>query len=172
MSTSKNEENVDSDIDDIEQKMSFLDNFLSVDDKKEEKPDEVDLSVSTEFASINKIISSIKPSKLKRKVHSIKEYLLQGNKKGKFSSIDHHHMLKVEFSFFAVTALVFLLLCYEFNLLPFFTVMIPVCLVCYLLHENKDVILKKANHPVMKVKKEKKQNEQEDIELTQSLLNI
>ena len=50
--------------------------------------------------------------------------------------------------------------------------MIPVCLVCYLLHENKDVILKQVNHPVMKVKKEKKQNEQEDIELTQSLLNI
>lgn len=172
MSTSKNEENVDSDIDDIEQKMSFLDNFLSVDDKKEEKPDEVDVSVSTEFASINKIISSIKPSKLKRKVHSIKEYLLQGNKKGKCSSIEHQHMLKVEFSFFAVAALVLLLLCYELNLLPFFTVMIPVCLVCYLLHENKDVILKQVNHPVMKVKKEKKQNEQEDIELTQSLLNI
>ena len=172
MSTSKNEENVDSDIDDIEQKMSFLDNFLSVDDKKEEKPDEVDVSVSTEFASINKIISSIKPSKLKRKVHSIKEYLLQGNKKEKFSSIEHHHMMKVEFSFFVITALVFLLLCYEFNLLPFFTVMIPVCLVCYLLHENKDVILKQVNHPVMNIKKETKQNEQEDIELTQSLLNI
>ena len=101
MSSIKNEENVDSDVDDIEQKMSFLDNFLSVDDKKEEeKPDEVNLSVSTEFSSINKIISSIKPSKLKRKVHSIKEYLLQGNKKGKFSSIDYHHMMKVEFSFF------------------------------------------------------------------------
>ncbi len=170
MSSIKNEENVDSDVDDIEQKMSFLDNFLSVDDKKEEeKPDEVNLSVSTEFSSINKIISSIKPSKLKRKVHSIKEYLLQGNKKGKFSSIDYHHMMKVEFSFFAVAALIFLLLCYELNLLRFFIVMVPICLVCYLLNENKDVMLKQVNHPTMNMKKEKKQ---EDIELTQSLLNI
>lgn len=170
MSSIKNEENVDSDVDDIEQKMSFLDNFLSVDDKKEEeKPDEVNLSVSTEFSSINKIISSIKPSKLKRKVHSIKEYLLQGNKKGKFSSIDYHHMMKVEFSFFAVDALIFLLLCYELNLLRFFIVMVPICLVCYLLNENKDVMLKQVNHPTMNMKKEKKQ---EDIELTQSLLNI
>ena len=170
MSSIKNEENVDSDVDDIEQKMSFLDNFLSVDDKKEEeKPDEVDLSVSTEFSSINKIISSIKPSKIKRKVHSIKEYLLQGNKKGKFSSIDYHHMMKVEFSFFAVAALIFLLLCYELNLLRFFIVMVPICLVCYLLNENKDVMLKQVNHPTMNMKKEKKQ---EDIELTQSLLNI
>lgn len=170
MSSIKNEENVDSDVDDIEQKMSFLDNFLSVDDKKEEeKPDEVNLSVSTEFSSINKIISSIKPSKLKRKMHSIKEYLLQGNKKGKFSSIDYHHMMKVEFSFFAVAALIFLLLCYELNLLRFFIVMVPICLVCYLLNENKDVMLKQVNHPTMNMKKEKKQ---EDIELTQSLLNI
>lgn len=170
MSSIKNEENVDSDVDDIEQKMSFLDNFLSVDDKKEEeKTDEVNLSVSTEFSSINKIISSIKPSKLKRKVHSIKEYLLQGNKKGKFSSIDYHHMMKVEFSFFAVAALIFLLLCYELNLLRFFIVMVPICLVCYLLNENKDVMLKQVNHPTMNMKKEKKQ---EDIELTQSLLNI
>lgn len=170
MSSIKNEENVDSDVDDIEQKMSFLDNFLSVDDKKEEeKPGEVNLSVSTEFSSINKIISSIKPSKLKRKVHSIKEYLLQGNKKGKFSSIDYHHMMKVEFSFFAVAALIFLLLCYELNLLRFFIVMVPICLVCYLLNENKDVMLKQVNHPTMNMKKEKKQ---EDIELTQSLLNI
>ena len=170
MSSIKNEENVDSDVDDIEQKMSFLDNFLSVDDKKEEeKPDEVNLSVSTEFSSINKIISSIKPSKLKRKVHSIKEYLLQGNKKGKFSSIDYHHMMKVEFSFFAVAALIFLLLCYELNLLRFFIVMVPIGLVCYLLNENKDVMLKQVNHPTMNMKKEKKQ---EDIELTQSLLNI
>ena len=170
MSSIKNEENVDSDVDDIEQKMSFLDNFLSVDDKKEEeKPDEVNLSVSTEFSSINKIISSIKPSKLKRKVHSIKEYLLQGNKKGKFSSIDYHNMMKVEFSFFAVAALIFLLLCYELNLLRFFIVMVPICLVCYLLNENKDVMLKQVNHPTMNMKKEKKQ---EDIELTQSLLNI
>ena len=170
MSSIKNEENVDSDVDDIEQKMSFLDNFLSVDDKKEEeKPDEVNLSVSTEFSSINKIISSIKPSKLKRNVHSIKEYLLQGNKKGKFSSIDYHHMMKVEFSFFAVAALIFLLLCYELNLLRFFIVMVPICLVCYLLNENKDVMLKQVNHPTMNMKKEKKQ---EDIELTQSLLNI
>lgn len=170
MSSIKNEENVDSDVDDIEQKMSFLDNFLSVDDKKEEeKPDEVNLSVSTEFSSINKIISSIKPSKIKRKVHSIKEYLLQGNKKGKFSSIDYHHMMKVEFSFFAVAALIFLLLCYELNLLRFFIVMVPICLVCYLLNENKDVMLKQVNHPTMNMKKEKKQ---EDIELTQSLLNI
>ena len=170
MSSIKNEENVDTDVDDIEQKMSFLDNFLSVDDKKEEeKPDEVNLSVSTEFSSINKIISSIKPSKLKRKVHSIKEYLLQGNKKGKFSSIDYHHMMKVEFSFFAVAALIFLLLCYELNLLRFFIVMVPICLVCYLLNENKDVMLKQVNHPTMNMKKEKKQ---EDIELTQSLLNI
>ena len=170
MSSIKNEENVDSDVDDIEQKMSFLDNFLSVDDKKEEeKPDEVNLSVSTEFSSINKIISSIKPSKLKRKVHSIKEYLLQGNKKGKFSSIDYHHMMKVEFSFFAVAALIFLLLCYELNLLRFFIVMVPICLVCYLLNENKDVMLKQVNHPTMNMNKEKKQ---EDIELTQSLLNI
>ena len=170
MSSIKNEENVDSDVDDIEQKMSFLDNFLSVDDKKEEeKPGEVNLSVSTEFSSINKIISSIKPSKLKRKVHSIKEYLLQGNIKGKFSSIDYHHMMKVEFSFFAVAALIFLLLCYELNLLRFFIVMVPICLVCYLLNENKDVMLKQVNHPTMNMKKEKKQ---EDIELTQSLLNI
>lgn len=170
MSSIKNEENVDSDVDDIEQKMSFLDNFLSVDDKKEEeKPGEVNLSVSTEFSSINKIISSIKPSKLKRNVHSIKEYLLQGNKKGKFSSIDYHHMMKVEFSFFAVAALIFLLLCYELNLLRFFIVMVPICLVCYLLNENKDVMLKQVNHPTMNMKKEKKQ---EDIELTQSLLNI
>ena len=170
MSSIKNEENVDSDVDDIEQKMSFLDNFLSVDDKKEEeKPDEVNLSVSTEFSSINKIISSIKPSKIKRKVHSIKEYLLQGNKKGKFSSIDYHHMMKVEFSFFAVAALIFLLLCYELNLLRFFIVMVPICLVCYLLNENKDVMLKQVNHPTMNMKKEKKQ---EDIKLTQSLLNI
>lgn len=170
MSSIKNEENVDSDVDDIEQKMSFLDNFLSVDDKKEEeKPGEVNLSVSTEFSSINKIISSIKPSKIKRKVHSIKEYLLQGNKKGKFSSIDYHHMMKVEFSFFAVAALIFLLLCYELNLLRFFIVMVPICLVCYLLNENKDVMLKQVNHPTMNMKKEKKQ---EDIELTQSLLNI
>ena len=170
MSSIKNEENVDSDVDDIEQKMSFLDNFLSVDDKKEEeKPDEVNLSVSTEFSSINKIISSIKPSKIKRKVHSIKEYLLQGNKKGKFSSFDYHHMMKVEFSFFAVAALIFLLLCYELNLLRFFIVMVPICLVCYLLNENKDVMLKQVNHPTMNMKKEKKQ---EDIELTQSLLNI
>ena len=170
MSSIKNEENVDSDVDDIEQKMSFLDNFLSVDDKKEEeKTDEVNLSVSTEFSSINKIISSIKPSKLKRKMHSIKEYLLQGNKKGKFSSIDYHHMMKVEFSFFAVAALIFLLLCYELNLLRFFIVMVPICLVCYLLNENKDVMLKQVNHPTMNMKKEKKQ---EDIELTQSLLNI
>ena len=170
MSSIKNEENVNSDVDDIEQKMSFLDNFLSVDDKKEEeKPDEVNLSVSTEFSSIHKIISSIKPSKLKRKVHSIKEYLLQGNKKGKFSSVDYHHMMKVEFSFFAVAALIFLLLCYEFNLLRFFIVMVPICLVCYLLNENKDVMLKQVNHPTMNMKKEKKQ---EDIELTQSLLNI
>ena len=170
MSSIKNEENVDSDVDDIEQKMSFLDNFLSVDDKKEEeKTDEVNLSVSTEFSSINKIISSIKPSKIKRKVHSIKEYLLQGNKKGKFSSIDYHHMMKVEFSFFAVAALIFLLLCYELNLLRFFIVMVPICLVCYLLNENKDVMLKQVNHPTMNMKKEKKQ---EDIELTQSLLNI
>ena len=170
MSSIKNEENVDSDVDDIEQKMSFLDNFLSVDDKKEEeKPGEVNLSVSTEFSSINKIISSIKPSKLKRKMHSIKEYLLQGNKKGKFSSIDYHHMMKVEFSFFAVAALIFLLLCYELNLLRFFIVMVPICLVCYLLNENKDVMLKQVNHPTMNMKKEKKQ---EDIELTQSLLNI
>lgn len=170
MSSIKNEENVDSDVDDIEQKMSFLDNFLSVDDKKEEeKPDEVNLSVSTEFSSINKIISSIKPSKIKRRVHSIKEYLLQGNKKGKFSSIDYHHMMKVEFSFFAVAALIFLLLCYELNLLRFFIVMVPICLVCYLLNENKDVMLKQVNHPTMNMKKEKKQ---EDIELTQSLLNI
>ena len=170
MSSIKNEENVDSDVDDIEQKMSFLDNFLSVDDKKEEeKPGEVNLSVSTEFSSINKIISSIKPSKLKRKVHSIKEYLLQGNKKGKFSSIDYHHMMNVEFSFFAVAALIFLLLCYELNLLRFFIVMVPICLVCYLLNENKDVMLKQVNHPTMNMKKEKKQ---EDIELTQSLLNI
>lgn len=170
MSSIKNEENVDSDVDDIEQKMSFLDNFLSVDDKKEEeKPGEVNLSVSTEFSSINKIISSIKPSNLKRKVHSIKEYLLQGNKKGKFSSIDYHHMMKVEFSFFAVAALIFLLLCYELNLLRFFIVMVPICLVCYLLNENKDVMLKQVNHPTMNMKKEKKQ---EDIELTQSLLNI
>ena len=170
MSSIKNEENVDSDVDDIEQKMSFLDNFLSVDDKKEEeKPDGVNLSVSTEFSSINKIISSIKPSKLKRNVHSIKEYLLQGNKKGKFSSIDYHHMMKVEFSFFAVAALIFLLLCYELNLLRFFLVMVPICLVYYLLNENKDVMLKQVNHPTMNMKKEKKQ---EDIELTQSLLNI
>ena len=170
MSSIKNEENVDSDVDDIEQKMSFLDNFLSVDDKKEEeKPGEVNLSVSTEFSSINKIISSIKPSKLKRNVHSIKEYLLQGNKKGKFSSIDYHHMMKVEFSFFAVAALIFLLLCYELNLLRFFIVMVPICLVCYLLNENKDVMLKQVNHPTMNMNKEKKQ---EDIELTQSLLNI
>lgn len=170
MSSIKNEENVDSDVDDIEQKMSFLDNFLSVDDKKEEeKTDEVNLSVSTEFSSINKIISSINPSKLNRKVHSIKEYLLQGNKKGKFSSIDYHHMMKVEFSFFAVAALIFLLLCYELNLLRFFIVMVPICLVCYLLNENKDVMLKQVNHPTMNMKKEKKQ---EDIELTQSLLNI
>ena len=170
MSSIKNEENVDSDVDDIEQKMSFLDNFLSVDDKKEEeKPGEVNLSVSTEFSSINKIISSIKPSKLKRNVHSIKEYLLQGNTKGKFSSIDYHHMMKVEFSFFAVAALIFLLLCYELNLLRFFIVMVPICLVCYLLNENKDVMLKQVNHPTMNMKKEKKQ---EDIELTQSLLNI
>ena len=78
-------------------------------------------------------------------------------------------MMKVEFSFFAVAALIFLLLCYELNLLRFFIVMVPICLVCYLLNENKDVMLKQVNHPTMNMKKEKKQ---EDIELTQSLLNI
>lgn len=172
----KNDEHVDSDVDDIEQKMSFLDNFLSVDDKKEEeKHDEVNQSVSTEFSSINKILSSLKPSKLKRKVHSIKEYLLNGNRKGKLSSIDYHHMMRMEYSFFAIAAIVFFLLCYELNLFRLFIVLVPVCLVCYLLNENKDVILKQVNHPTLNVnkeKKEKKQNEQEDIELTQCLLNI
>ena len=172
----KNEERAESDVDDIEQKMSFLDNFLSVDDKnEEEKTDEVNQSVSTEFSSINKILSSMKPAKIKRKVHSIKEFLLQGTKKRKISSIDSHLMKKNEYSLFVVIAIVFLLMCYELNLFRFFIVMIPVCLVCYLLIENKDIILKQVNPPSIKMKKEekeKKNNGQEDIELTQSLLNI
>lgn len=172
----KNEERAESDVDDIEQKMSFLDNFLSVDDKnEEEKTDEANQSVSTEFSSINKILSSMKPAKIKRKVHSIKEFLLQGTKKRKISSIDSHLMKKNEYTLFVVIAIVFLLMCYELNLFRFFIVMIPVCLVCYLLIENKDIILKQVNSPSIKMKKEekeKKNNGQEDIELTQSLLNI
>ena len=172
----KNEEHAESDADDIEQKMSFLDNFLSVDDKnEEEKLDEVNQSVSTEFSSINKILSSLKPAKIKRKVHSFKEFLLQGTRKRKISSIDSHLMMQKEYSLFVVIAVVFLLMCYELNLFRFFIVMIPVCLVCYLLIENKDIILKQVNHPSMIIKKEvkeQKNNTQEDIELTQSLLNI
>ena len=172
----KNEEHAESDADDIEQKMSFLDNFLSVDDKnEEEKLDEVNQSVSTEFSSINKILSSLKPAKIKRKVHSIKEFLLQGTRKRKISSIDSHLMMQKEYSLFVVIAVVFLLMCYELNLFRFFIVMIPVCLVCYLLIENKDIILKQVNPPSIKMKKEekeKKNNGQEDIELTQCLLNI
>ena len=101
----KNEEHAESDADDIEQKMSFLDNFLSVDDKnEEEKLDEVNQSVSTEFSSINKILSSLKPAKIKRKVHSIKEFFFFFTRKRKISSIDSHLMMHKEYSLFVVIA--------------------------------------------------------------------
>ena len=66
-------------------------------------------------------------------------------------------MMQKEYSLFVVIAVVFLLMCYELNLFRFFIVMIPVCLVCYLLIENKDIILKQVNHPSMIIKKEVKE---------------
>ena len=146
-------DNVDSDenIDDIEQKMSFLDTFLSDDEKKEQTQIEEHSNSNEE--------SSRKP----KKIHSIKEYMKR--KENHSKNISPFDLRKMQYVAYAISFLVFLIICYCFNLFSLLMVMIPVLLLFYLLNENRAMLMKMKEKNIEKVK-------MKDLELAQCLLNI
>lgn len=149
-------DNVDSDenIDDIEQKMSFLDTFLSDDEKKEQTQIE------------EHIISSEESSRKPKKIHSIKEYMKRKENHSKnISPFVEFNLRKMQYVAYAISFLVFLIICYCFNLFSLLMVMIPVLLLFYLLNENRAMLMKMKEKNNEKVK-------MKDLELAQCLLNI
>ena len=152
-------DNIDSDenIDDIEQKMSFLDTFLSDDDKKE--PTQIEEhSVSNQESSLH--------SNKQKKIHSIKEYMKRKENHSKnISPFVEFNLRKMQYVAYAISFLVFLIICYCFNLFSLLMVMIPVLLLFYLLNENRAMLMKMKEKNNEKVK-------MKDLELAQCLLNI
>lgn len=154
-------DNIDSDenIDDIEQKMSFLDTFLSDDDKKE--PTQIEEHSVSNQSSLH--------SNKQKKIHSIKEYMKRKpNYTKNISPYDETNMRRMQYVSYGTSFLVFLIICYCLNLFSLLMVMIPVLLVFYLLNENRAIFLKRVNEKNIEKEKEK----MEDLELAQCLLNI
>lgn len=193
-SQGENIENTDN-IDEIEQKMSFLDSFLSVDDKKDSsqygdeeiKKDNQSVS-TTDTSGFDKVFGTLKKSSIHHKIISLKEFF--GKTKGKKVNSTHSYssqvIIQTEFFFLGLSFFIFFLLCYLFGLLSFIIVAVPVCLLGYLLYEKKGDLIKHIqiisgsnnnylnNHKIINYSKppQKIQHNEEDIELTQSLLNI
>ena len=189
------EENIDNteNIDDIEQKMSFLDSFLYVDDKKDSSQcDEYEMNKNNQTASttdtsgFDKVFGTLKNSSIHHKINSLKEFFRKNKEKKRNNthSYSSHHIIQTEFFFLGLSFFILILLCYLFGLLSFFIVATPVCLVGFVLYEKKGDLIKhlqtmnnnsnlnhhniiNQNKPIQQV-----QHNEEDIELTQSLLNI
>ena len=189
------EENIDNteNIDDIEQKMSFLDSFLSVDDKKDSSQyDEDEINKNNQSASttdtsgFDKVFGTLKNSSIHHKINSLKEFFRKNKEKKRKNthSYSSHDIIQTEFFFLGLSFFILILLCYLFGLLSFFIVATPVFLVGFVLYEKKEDLIKhlqimnndsnlnrhniiSQNKPIHQV-----QHNEEDIELTQSLLNI
>lgn len=189
------EENIDNteNIDDIEQKMSFLDSFLSVDDKKDSSQyDEDEINKNNQSASttdtsgFDKVFGTLKNSSIHHKINSLKEFFRKNKEKKRKNthSYSSHDIIQTEFFFLGLSFFILILLCYLFGLLSFFIVATPVFLVGFVLYEKKEDLIKhlqimnndsnlnrhniiSQNKPIQQV-----QHNEEDIELTQSLLNI
>lgn len=189
------EENIDNteNIDDIEQKMSFLDSFLSVDDKKDSSQyDEDEINKNNQSASttdtsgFDKVFGTLKNSSIHHKINSLKEFFRKNKEKKRKNthSYSSHDIIQTEFFFLGLSFFILILLCYLFGLLSFFIVATPVFLVGFVLYKKKEDLIKhlqimnndsnlnrhniiSQNKPIQQV-----QHNEEDIELTQSLLNI
>lgn len=189
------EENIDNteNIDDIEQKMSFLDSFLSVDDKKDSSQydeDEINKNnqsgSTTDTSGFDKVFGTLKNSSIHHKINSLKEFFRKNKEKKRKNthSYSSHDIIQTEFFFLGLSFFILILLCYLFGLFSFFIVATPVFLVGFVLYEKKEDLIKhlqimnndsnlnrhniiSQNKPIQQV-----QHNEEDIELTQSLLNI